>query len=109
MQFKAAFVAAAIASLAAASPTPRDDQPGNTCSTGPIQCCNSVSSTSNPTIASLAGLLGIVLPAVNVAVGLLCSPISAIGIGGGACSAQAVCCEDNSSSLISIGCLPVQL
>ncbi|KAF5384630.1 hypothetical protein D9757_007532 [Collybiopsis confluens] len=70
MQFKAAFVTAAIASLAAASPAPRD-----TCSTGPVQCCNQYSTTSDPTIASLAGLLGIALPAINVAVGLLCSPL----------------------------------
>ncbi|KAF5350957.1 hypothetical protein D9757_013729 [Collybiopsis confluens] len=70
MQFKAAFVTAAIASLAVASSVPRDDPSGNTCSTGAIQCCNTISNTSNPTIASLAGLLGIVLPSVNVAVGL---------------------------------------
>ncbi|KAF5343160.1 hypothetical protein D9757_014199 [Collybiopsis confluens] len=104
MQFKAAFVTAAIASLAAASPTPRD-----TCSTGPIQCCNTVMSENNPVIGLLSGLLGIVLPNLGLNVGLQCSPISLLGLGGGACSAQAVCCEDNSSSLISIGCLPIQL
>ncbi|KAF5384457.1 hypothetical protein D9757_014004 [Collybiopsis confluens] len=105
MQFKAAFVTAAIASLAAASPAPRD-----TCSTGPVQCCNQYSTTSDPTIASLAGLLGIALPAINVAVGLLCSPLSVVGVGGGACSTQAVCCQNNAAGgLLSIGCLPIQL
>ncbi|KAF5337446.1 hypothetical protein D9757_010336 [Collybiopsis confluens] len=104
MQFKAVFITAAVASLAAASPAPRD-----TCSTGALQCCNSVQSASNPAISLLTGLLGIVLPSLNLDVGLGCSPLSIIGLGGGACSAQAVCCEDNSSSLISIGCLPIQL
>ncbi|KAF5350953.1 hypothetical protein D9757_013737 [Collybiopsis confluens] len=104
MQFKAAFVTAAIASLAAASPSPRD-----TCSTGSLQCCNSVSNASDPTIASLAGLLGIALPAINVGIGLLCSGISVIGVGGGACSAQAACCNDNGNGILSIGCLPISL
>ncbi|KAF5384459.1 hypothetical protein D9757_014001 [Collybiopsis confluens] len=79
MQFKAAFVTAAIASLAAASPTPRD-----TCSTGPIQCCNTVMSENNPVIGLLSGLLGIVLPNLGLNVGLQCSPISLLGLGGGA-------------------------
>ena len=43
------------------------------------------------------GLLGIVLDGVTAQVGLTCSPISVIGVGSGsACSAQAVCCENNS-------------
>ncbi|KAF5350944.1 hypothetical protein D9757_013735 [Collybiopsis confluens] len=104
MQFKAAFVTAAIASLAAASPAPRD-----TCSTGSIQCCNSVSNSSDPTITQLAGLLGIALPSINIGVGLVCSGISVIGLGGGACSAQAACCQNNAGGLISLGCLPISL
>ncbi|KAF5337449.1 hypothetical protein D9757_010333 [Collybiopsis confluens] len=105
MQFKAAFVTAAIASLAAASPAPR-----GTCSTGPIQCCNSVQSASNPVVGLLAGLLGIVLGDLTAQVGITCSPISVIGVGGGGCKAQTVCCQDNShGGLISIGCLPIQL
>ncbi|KAF5384631.1 hypothetical protein D9757_007533 [Collybiopsis confluens] len=75
MQFKAAFVTAAIASLAAASPAPRD-----TCSTGPVQCCNQYSTTSDPTIASLAGMLGIALPAINAVVGLACSPSPSLAL-----------------------------
>ena len=76
MQFKLAFVTAAIASLAAATPAARD-----TCSTGPIQCCNSVQSASDPATALLLGLLGIVVQGVNVDVGLTCSPITVIGVG----------------------------
>ncbi|KAJ3876757.1 hydrophobin 2 [Lentinula edodes] len=104
MQFKFAFVAAALATLAAATPTPRD-----TCSTGPIQCCNDVQSAKSSGAAAILGLLGIVLQDLDVLVGLDCSPITVIGLGSSSCSAQAVCCEDNSSSLISIGCLPITL
>ncbi|KIK60547.1 hypothetical protein GYMLUDRAFT_244530 [Collybiopsis luxurians FD-317 M1] len=103
MQFKLAFVTAALAGLAVATPAPRD-----TCSTGPVQCCNSVTSASNPLTSTLLGLLGIVLGNLNVDVGILCSPLSVVGING-QCQTQAVCCEDNSNSLVSIGCLPIQL
>lgn len=56
--------------------------PESQCNTGDIQCCNSVQSSSSPAAAGLLGLLGIVLEGVNVPIGLTCSPISAIGVGG---------------------------
>ncbi|KAI0764929.1 fungal hydrophobin-domain-containing protein [Fomes fomentarius] len=81
------------------------------CNTGPVQCCDSVQSASSPNAADLLGLLGIVVQGVDVLVGLTCSPVTVIGVGGpSSCSAQAVCCQDNSNGgLISIGCLPVTL
>ncbi|KAF5393172.1 hypothetical protein D9757_001291 [Collybiopsis confluens] len=109
MQFKLAFVSAALASLAVATPTPRGGEPASSCTTGPVQCCNSVQSASSGAVGLLLGLLGIVLQDLNVNVGLTCSPISVVGAGS-TCSAQAVCCQDNShGGLISIGCIPVQL
>ncbi|KIK53787.1 hypothetical protein GYMLUDRAFT_49203 [Collybiopsis luxurians FD-317 M1] len=106
MQFKLAFVTAAIASLAAATPTPRT----GSCSTGPVQCCNSVESASSPGVSTLLGLLGIVLQNTDVLVGLTCSPITVVGLGGNGCKAQSVCCQDNShGGLVSVGCVPVQL
>ncbi len=46
--------------------------------------------------AALLGLLGIVLQDTNVLLGVDCSPITVIGVGSGsACSANAVCCENN--------------
>ncbi|KIK53777.1 hypothetical protein GYMLUDRAFT_207199 [Collybiopsis luxurians FD-317 M1] len=110
MQFKLAFVTAALASLAAATPAPRGGEPASSCSTGPVQCCNSVVPASDSAAAGVLSLLGIVLQDLTVAVGLTCSPITVIGVGSNGCSAQAVCCEDNShGGLISIGCVPVQL
>ena len=45
----------------------------------------------------LLGLLGIVVQGVDVLVGINCSPITVIGVGsGGSCSANVVCCQDNS-------------
>ena len=77
MQFQTLFTLA-VAAVAAATPTRR--QTG--CSTGPIQCCNSVQNAGAPAVAGLLGLLGIVLQDVNVPVGLTCSPISVIGVPG---------------------------
>ncbi|KAI0826594.1 fungal hydrophobin-domain-containing protein [Trametes gibbosa] len=88
----------------AAAPT------GSTCSTGPIQCCNSVQSASDPVSSLLLGLLGIVVDGLDVLLGLDCSPISVIGVGGGNCNANVVCCQNNNvGGLISIGCVPIIL
>ncbi|KAF9017497.1 hypothetical protein BDP27DRAFT_1355859 [Rhodocollybia butyracea] len=91
MQFKLAFVSAALATLALASPTARNE-PASSCSTGPVQCCQSVQTTtqaaSNPGVLALLGLIGVVLGT----------------------AAQAVCCTDNAvGGLISVGCAPVTL
>ncbi|KAI0371979.1 fungal hydrophobin [Pilatotrama ljubarskyi] len=81
------------------------------CSTGPIQCCNSVESAGSAAGSLLLGLLGIVVEGVDVLLGINCSPITVIGVGGsGACSSNVVCCENNNvGGLISIGCVPVIL
>ncbi|KAH7872147.1 hydrophobin 2 [Lentinula edodes] len=109
MQFKFAFVSAVLATLAVATPAPRGE-PASSCSTGPVQCCDSTQTANSASATALLGLLGIVLQDLNVLVGLTCSPITVIGASGSSCSAQAVCCEDNShGGLISIGCVPVTL
>ncbi|KDQ62712.1 hypothetical protein JAAARDRAFT_122449 [Jaapia argillacea MUCL 33604] len=98
-----------LAILAVATPTP--NEPASSCTTGPIQCCDTVESASSPAAASLIKSLGIVLQDVTAEVGLTCSPITVVGVGSGsACSASPVCCTDNSwGGLISIGCVPVTL
>ena len=80
--------------------------------------------------SGILGLLGINLQDVTGMIGLQCSPLSVIGLGGGsACSQQPVCCQNNNvvsviyscsrveerlttlmkGGLISIGCIPIQL
>ncbi|TFK87824.1 fungal hydrophobin [Polyporus arcularius HHB13444] len=92
------------------APGSKSTEPASSCSTGPIQCCNSVQKASDPGLSGILGLLGIVVQDLTTDVGLTCSPITVIGAGEGECSANAVCCQDNShGSLISIGCVPVIL
>ncbi|EJD00320.1 fungal hydrophobin [Fomitiporia mediterranea MF3/22] len=81
------------------------------CNTGPIQCCDSVQSSSSGGLVSvLLGLLGVVLDGVNVPIGVTCSPITVIGAGGTSCSAQPVCCENNNfNGLIAVGCSPINI
>lgn len=42
------------------------------------------------------GLLNIPVQDATTQVGLTCSPISVVGLGGSSCGAQTVCCENNS-------------
>ncbi|KXN84421.1 60S ribosomal protein L27-A, partial [Leucoagaricus sp. SymC.cos] len=79
---------------------------GSNCSTGPVQCCNSVTHSSHESATTVAQGLGLILPP-DVAVGLTCSPLSVIGIGGNQCNAQTVCCDNNNfNGLIAVGCTP---
>ncbi|KDQ56644.1 hypothetical protein JAAARDRAFT_36124 [Jaapia argillacea MUCL 33604] len=97
----------------AAKRTQPSGTPSNSgsCNTGPMQCCNSVQESNSPGIGGILGLLGINLSDVTGLLGFGCSPITAVGVGGGgSCNAHPVCCEDNSrGGLISIGCIPITL
>ncbi|KAG7442197.1 fungal hydrophobin [Guyanagaster necrorhizus] len=99
----------AIPLLAVGTAIPRG---GDSCTTGEVQCCQSVQnsgSTSNLT-TTLFGLIGVVVGDLGVNVGLTCSPISVIGVGGNSCSAQTVCCENNSfNGVIALGCTPINV
>ncbi|KAI0764934.1 fungal hydrophobin-domain-containing protein [Fomes fomentarius] len=84
--------------------------PGGGCSTGPVQCCNTVDNAESPSTATLLSLLGIVVQGVDVLVGMNCSPVNVIGAADGSCSTNAVCCQNNNvGGLVSIGCVPVDL
>ncbi|KAK1215708.1 hypothetical protein PQX77_021670 [Marasmius sp. AFHP31] len=117
MLFNKFFALSTLTTLAVATPLVArtgggggEGSTGGQCNTGTLQCCNSVTTAKDPVASLLIGLLGIVLQDVNVGVGLTCSPITVIGGGNGGCSANPVCCQDNShGGLISIGCLPISL
>jgi len=68
------------------------------CNVSNQQCCNSLQSSSDSLVSLLLGLLGVVLDGVTAEVGLTCSPLNIIGVTGTSCSAQPVCCENNSFS-----------
>ncbi|KAI8970908.1 hypothetical protein BD414DRAFT_501575 [Trametes punicea] len=51
----------------------------------------------DPVIGVLLGLLGVVVDAVDTLLGIQCSPIKIVALGPDpACSANVVCCENNS-------------
>ncbi|KAI0713778.1 fungal hydrophobin-domain-containing protein [Earliella scabrosa] len=84
------------------------------CSTGSLLCCSSVEQPSgspglSPLTTNIFGLLAVAVPSADVLVGVTCTPITAVGVGGaGSCSANTVCCENNSfGGLVAIGCVPV--
>ncbi|KLO10198.1 hydrophobin-domain-containing protein [Schizopora paradoxa] len=84
---------------------------GSQCSTGPVQCCNSVESSSSEAASKQLGLLGIVLQGLDIPVGITCSPIDVLSIASGSgCTAQTVCCENNNfNGLINLGCNAISL
>ncbi|PBK98606.1 hydrophobin-251, partial [Armillaria gallica] len=100
----------AIPLLASASAIPRGSEGGNSCTTGPVQCCSSVENVS-----MAAHVFGVIERrgydiANLVDSGVTCSPISVIGVGGNSCSAQTVCCENNSfNGVVAIGCTPINV
>ncbi|KAK7696115.1 hypothetical protein QCA50_000758 [Cerrena zonata] len=108
----ATFAILPFALLAVATPAhleARNDAPSS-CDTGPIQCCQSTATAGSKTGSALLDAIGVVVQDLNVLLGITCSPISVIGTGGNSCSANPVCCEDNShGSLISIGCVPINI
>lgn len=81
MQFKYLSVLFLFPILAAAIPAPTGP-PASSCNTGSLQCCNSVQSSKSTPVTTLAALLGIVLGPTTAQVGLSCSPLNIIGVGG---------------------------
>ncbi|KAF5362901.1 hypothetical protein D9758_007101 [Tetrapyrgos nigripes] len=109
MQFTRLASLAVLVTLAVATPV-RRNEPASQCNTAPVQCCNSVQPANSAAASKELALLGIVLQDVTALVGLGCSPISVIGVGGDSCSASPVCCENNSfKGLVALGCVPVDL
>ncbi|KAF9480562.1 fungal hydrophobin [Pholiota conissans] len=107
MHFKALFVSALPVLAAATAIMPR--QTGS-CNTGSLQCCQSTQDPSITMLTELSGLLGLALPDITGLIGLTCSGINVLGIGGTSCSAQPVCCTNNQfSGLIALGCTPINL
>ncbi|KAK7036697.1 hypothetical protein VNI00_011362 [Paramarasmius palmivorus] len=80
------------------------------CNTGPVQCCNDVKAASDPSLAEVFGVLGIVAQGVTGQVGVTCNPISVLGLGGNSCNAQTVCCENNNfNGVVALGCTPINV
>ncbi|KAF8963577.1 fungal hydrophobin-domain-containing protein, partial [Flammula alnicola] len=91
-------------------PLPNSRRQSGSCDTGSTVCCTSLQSSSTTGLAELAGLLGISLGSITPIVGLSCSPLNILGLGGNSCSAQPACCSNNSfGGLLALGCNPLNL
>ncbi|PBK61817.1 fungal hydrophobin [Armillaria solidipes] len=86
---------------------------GAACSaTGTAQCCDSTQSSSNltPSVTTLLGFLGVVISDLTANVGLTCSPITVLGVGGTQCNNQVVCCNNNNfNGVVALGCTPINI
>ena len=85
--FTKLFTLATLAILAVATPAPNGGNSSGSgsgsCSTGPLQCCESVQAANSPAAATLLASIGVVVQDIDVLVGLTCSPITVIGVGSG--------------------------
>ncbi|KAF8990927.1 fungal hydrophobin-domain-containing protein, partial [Cyathus striatus] len=107
---KLSTIALALATLAVATPTRRNDTPASDCDTGDLQCCDTTGTATTPSIAALLTQLSIVVPDITALIGATCSPISGVGVGGNSCTAQPVCCSNDSfNGVIVLGCTPVNI
>ncbi|KAF5362899.1 hypothetical protein D9758_007102 [Tetrapyrgos nigripes] len=112
MRFTRLASIAALATLAVATPTlDRRNKPASQCTTGPIQCCETVETVNlAERIIVLLGITSPILLDPTVLVGLTCTDIDVVGAGGESCSATPACCQDHSfNGIIALGCVPVDL
>ncbi|KAG6337312.1 hypothetical protein ID866_1774 [Astraeus odoratus] len=106
------FPVVALSTLVAAAPAPESIVARDVCSNGTLQCCGQTLTANQASVNLLQGLLGVVVsPLIGPLLALSCSPITGIGIGGGAtCAQQAVCCEGTQfNGLVNVGCTAVNL
>ncbi|KAH9915289.1 fungal hydrophobin [Epithele typhae] len=81
------------------------------CTTGPVQCCESLESANSAAGYAILAAIGATLQNTNVELGLKCSPIDVVAVGSGnTCTTNTVCCKNNDiGGGVSAGCVPVTL
>ncbi|KAF9456413.1 hydrophobin [Collybia nuda] len=81
------------------------------CNTGKAYCCNSTHESKSAEGTKMLALLGVATQNISGTFGQGCSPLTGVGIGGGAsCKQQPVCCENNQmNGVIVIGCSPINI
>ncbi|KAF9463881.1 hydrophobin [Collybia nuda] len=81
------------------------------CNTGAAYCCNETRQAQTVTDAKTKAIIAAVAQGFTGTIGQNCSPITGLGVGGGAsCSQKPVCCENNQmNGLVVIGCTPIDI
>ncbi|KAH6919135.1 hydrophobin-315 [Coprinopsis sp. MPI-PUGE-AT-0042] len=84
------------------------------CNGGTVQCCNSTHETKNFSQEAkgfLANLLDVDVKQVTAGLGLGCSGVKVLAVGGGnSCTQQKVCCSNNNfNAAVAIGCNPINV
>ncbi|KAN0079858.1 hypothetical protein V8E55_009424 [Tylopilus felleus] len=106
-KFARIFALLPLALLVSASHLEARDQ----CSTGNVNCCNSVQMYKNA--QSYLTKHNIILPVdldVGALLGIECSGITGIGVSGTSCTAQIACCNgDTFNGLVTVGCSPINV
>ncbi len=77
-------VATVLTALAVATPTEmmRRTEPAGSCTTGSLNCCNSSGTAKDENVATQLANLGVEVKDINALIGLGCSPLSVVGVGG---------------------------
>ncbi|EJD00329.1 fungal hydrophobin [Fomitiporia mediterranea MF3/22] len=108
---KAAFILSASTAVFAHPLIRARTEGGSKCSSGSMQCCDSIAPAGSTGDSSLGGLIPVNLQGLNVPIGVNCNPVNVPGLGtSGTCSTQTACCDNNNSSgLIPLGinCSPI--
>ncbi|EIW83604.1 hypothetical protein CONPUDRAFT_43646, partial [Coniophora puteana RWD-64-598 SS2] len=63
-----------------------------TCSSGAMQCCNTIQPASSQEASNVLGMVGVNLQGLDVPVGIDCTPMSMTGNN---CQSQLSCCENS--------------
>ncbi|EAU80783.1 hypothetical protein CC1G_04893 [Coprinopsis cinerea okayama7 len=117
MRLTSAIFAASLAVSALAAPAPglgiANFQTTYCGNGGQTVCCNKLEQvTSLDTgVGKILGLLNVSLSQVTGLVGLQCTSINALGLGGAvSCTQQTACCSNNSyNGVVAIGCVPINI
>ncbi|KAF9447865.1 fungal hydrophobin [Macrolepiota fuliginosa MF-IS2] len=107
-----AAVLVALPIIVSAVPAPTEPHSHGQCNVGEISCCRHTQEIPGaPSAGVSGGLLGGLGLNIPFLLGIDCTPISVLGIGGNNCAAQPVCCENNSfNGLINLfNCAPINL
>ncbi|EAU81972.1 hypothetical protein CC1G_09158 [Coprinopsis cinerea okayama7 len=111
-RLSAAFVAFTLATAVIAAPGGRPSEVEyEQCNGGTVQCCNSYQKADSidHSASKLLNLLNIDVKQVAAGLGLSCTGVNVVGIGGGSsCTQQKVCCNNNSfNGVVALGCTPI--